>query len=60
MAAGTDELQDVEAVEDRGLSYEIGQGTNIVGMDMAGALHPQRAGLESRTESCHERVEQGF
>lgn len=36
MAAGTDEARYAEAVADRGATYEIHQGTAIIGMDAAG------------------------
>lgn len=40
MTAGTDKAQDAEAVPDVSASHEINQGTVIIGMDGAGALHP--------------------
>jgi len=40
MATGTVKAQDTEAVPDRLPSHEINQGTAIIGMDGAGALHP--------------------
>ena len=61
MATGTDESHDAEAVADWGAAYEVHQGAVIVGMDTAGALCAAAGtGLQLRTESGHERTEQGF
>ena len=61
MAAGTDEAHDAEAVADRGVAYEVHQGSVIVGMDTAGPLCPtEGTGLQLRAEPVHEGIKQGF
>ena len=61
MAAGTDEAHDAEAVADRGTTYEIHQGTAIIGMDAAGTPGPTAGtGLQFRAEPLHKGIKQGF
>ena len=61
MAAGTDEAHDAEAVADRGTTYEVHQGTAIIGMDAAGTPGPTAGtGLQLRAETGHEGTEQGL
>ncbi len=61
MAAGTDKSQDTEAVPDRLASYEINQGTAIIGMDGAGALDPTGgAGLQLIPKTVHKGIKKLF
>lgn len=61
MAAGTNKAQNTETVADRFATYEINQGTVIVGMDRAGAFHPTaRTSLQFRPETSHESIKKNL
>ncbi len=61
MATGTDKSQDTEAVPDRLASYEINQGTAIIGMDGEGAIDPTGgAGLQLIPKTVHEGIKKLF